>query len=123
MAGKPRMAGARAALAYFGVPDVDARAERYAAAKQEQIVKLIEEGRFMAFPDALRFILAVKDLGMVARVRASERDGVGTVAGRVDSDGRLDMLDRVAALTAERPRREVPAWPSASPRCSTSTGR
>src|SRR5215213_763460 len=42
MSGKPRMAGARAALAYFGVPDVEARAEQYAAAKQEQIVRLIE---------------------------------------------------------------------------------
>ena len=30
MAGKPRMAGARAALEHFGVPDVDPRAERYA---------------------------------------------------------------------------------------------
>jgi len=50
--GKPRMAGARAALEYFGVPDVEARAEEYAAAKQEQIVRLIEEGRFMAFLSA-----------------------------------------------------------------------
>jgi phosphoglycolate phosphatase-like HAD superfamily hydrolase len=28
MAGKPRMAGARAGLEYFGVPDVDARIEQ-----------------------------------------------------------------------------------------------
>jgi beta-phosphoglucomutase len=60
MAGKPRMAGARAAMEYFGVPDIDARVGQYAAAKQEHVVKLIEEGRFMAFADALRFILAVK---------------------------------------------------------------
>jgi beta-phosphoglucomutase-like phosphatase (HAD superfamily) len=33
MAGKPRMAGARAALEHFGVPDIDARVEQYAAAK------------------------------------------------------------------------------------------
>src|SRR5829696_2080541 len=44
MAGKPRMAGTPAALEYFGVPKVEGRAERYAAAKQEQIVRLIEEG-------------------------------------------------------------------------------
>jgi trehalose 6-phosphate phosphatase len=31
MSGKPRMAGARAALEHFGVPDVEARAEQYAA--------------------------------------------------------------------------------------------
>ena len=41
MAGMPRMAGARAAMEHFGVPDIDARVERYAAAKQEQVVKLI----------------------------------------------------------------------------------
>jgi len=63
MAGKPRMAGARSALEHFGVPDVDARAERYAAAKQEYLVELVQEGRFMAFADALRFSLAVKAAG------------------------------------------------------------
>jgi alpha,alpha-trehalase len=74
MAGKPRMAGARAALEYFGVPDVDARAEQYAAAKQEQIVGLIEQGRFMAFPDALRFILAVKHLGVRVAAASSSKN-------------------------------------------------
>jgi trehalose/maltose hydrolase-like predicted phosphorylase/beta-phosphoglucomutase-like phosphatase (HAD superfamily) len=74
MAGKPRMAGARAALDHFGVPDVEARAERYAAAKQEQVVRLIEEGRFMAFPDALRFILAVKALGMRVAAASSSKN-------------------------------------------------
>jgi trehalose/maltose hydrolase-like predicted phosphorylase/beta-phosphoglucomutase-like phosphatase (HAD superfamily) len=74
MAGKPRMAGARAALEYFEVPKVEARAERYAAAKQEQIVKLIEEGRFMAFPDALRFILAVKGAGIRVAAASSSKN-------------------------------------------------
>ncbi len=36
MAGKPRLAGARAALEYFGVPDVDRRSEQYADVKQKQ---------------------------------------------------------------------------------------
>ena len=74
MAGKPRMAGARAALEYFGVPDVDARVERYAATKQERVVKLIEEGRFMAFPDALRFILAVKAMGIRVAAASSSKN-------------------------------------------------
>ena len=74
MAGRPRMAGARAALEYFGVPDVEARAERYAAAKQEQIVRLIGEGRFMAFPDALRFILAVKGAGIRVAAASSSKN-------------------------------------------------
>ena len=64
MSGKPRMSGARAALEYFEVPDVDARAGEYAARKQAMVVRLIEAGDFTAYPDALRFIIAVKDAGM-----------------------------------------------------------
>jgi trehalose/maltose hydrolase-like predicted phosphorylase/beta-phosphoglucomutase-like phosphatase (HAD superfamily) len=74
MAGKPRMAGARAALEHFGVPDIDARIEQYAAAKQEHLVRLIEQSRFMAFPDALRFILAVKHLGIRAAAASSSKN-------------------------------------------------
>src|SRR5215212_6110454 len=74
MAGKPRLAGARAALEYFGAPGVEARAERYAAAKQEQIMRLISEGRFMAFPDALRFILAVKATGIRVAAASSSKN-------------------------------------------------
>jgi trehalose/maltose hydrolase-like predicted phosphorylase/beta-phosphoglucomutase-like phosphatase (HAD superfamily) len=74
MAGKPRMAGARAALDYFGIPDVDRRAEQYAAAKQQHIVALIEQSRFMAFPDALRFILAVKDSGIRVAAASSSKN-------------------------------------------------
>jgi alpha,alpha-trehalase len=74
MSGMPRMAGARAALEHFGVPEVEARAEQYAAAKQEQIVGLIEEGRFMAFPDALRFILAVKAAGIQVAAASSSKN-------------------------------------------------
>jgi beta-phosphoglucomutase len=44
VAGKPRLAGARAALEYFGVPVVDRRTEQYASAKQEQVLQLIEQG-------------------------------------------------------------------------------
>jgi trehalose/maltose hydrolase-like predicted phosphorylase/beta-phosphoglucomutase-like phosphatase (HAD superfamily) len=74
MSGKPRMAGARAALEYFGVPDVETRAEQYGAAKQEQIIQLIEEGRFMAFPDGLRFILAVKAAGIRVAAASSSKN-------------------------------------------------
>ena len=74
VAGMPRMAGARAALTYFGVPDVEQRAEQYAAAKQEHLLALIEQGRFTAFPDALRFILAVKDAGMRVAAASSSKN-------------------------------------------------
>ena len=49
LAGKPRLAGARAALEYFRVPDVDRRTDQYATAKQEHVLQLIEQGRFRAF--------------------------------------------------------------------------
>jgi alpha,alpha-trehalase len=74
MAGKPRLAGARAALEYFGVPDVDRRTEQYAAVKQEHVVRLIEQGRFRAFPDALRFILAVKNSGIRVAAASSSKN-------------------------------------------------
>jgi trehalose/maltose hydrolase-like predicted phosphorylase/beta-phosphoglucomutase-like phosphatase (HAD superfamily) len=74
MAGMPRMAGARAAMEHFGVPDIDARVEQYAAGKQEYVVKLIEQGRFMAFPDALRFILAVKGMGIRVAAASSSKN-------------------------------------------------
>ena len=74
MAGRPRLAGARAALEHFGVPGVDSRAERYAAAKQEHVIKLIEMGQFVAFADALRFILAVKAAGIPVAAASSSKN-------------------------------------------------
>jgi beta-phosphoglucomutase-like phosphatase (HAD superfamily) len=74
MAGKPRMEGARAAMEYFGVPDIDARIQQYADGKQKQVIELIEQGRFMAFPDALRFILAVKSAGIPVAAASSSKN-------------------------------------------------
>jgi trehalose/maltose hydrolase-like predicted phosphorylase/beta-phosphoglucomutase-like phosphatase (HAD superfamily) len=74
MAGRPRMEGARAAMEHFGVPDIDSRIEQYAAGKQEHVIKLIEEGRFMAFPDALRFILDVKSAGIRVAAASSSKN-------------------------------------------------
>ena len=74
MAGMPRLAGARAALEYFGVPDVDRRVEQYAAAKQDHVIKLIQMGQFVAFADALRFILAVKATGIPVAAASSSKN-------------------------------------------------
>ncbi|HEX9438755.1 MAG TPA: HAD-IA family hydrolase [Roseiflexaceae bacterium] len=61
VAGKPREAGARAALDYFGVSDPDGRRLReYCDTKQADLIALIERGEFVAFDDALRFLLALK---------------------------------------------------------------
>jgi len=64
MSGMPRYKGAQAALEYFGVPDAEERAQEYGDRKQEMITELIEKGEFHAYPDALRFVLEVKDAGM-----------------------------------------------------------
>ena len=75
ISGKPRMSGARAALEYFHVPDDhDARLAEYAQHKQEMVMRLIEAGDFTAYPDALRFIIAVKDAGIRVAAASSSRN-------------------------------------------------
>jgi beta-phosphoglucomutase len=77
LSGKPRMAGAMGALEYFGVPDPQSRVQQYADRKQEMVVELIEAGKFSAYPDALRFVIAVKDAGMrIAAASSSKNAGL-----------------------------------------------
>jgi beta-phosphoglucomutase-like phosphatase (HAD superfamily) len=87
MAGKPRAAGAQAALDYFGVPDAASRAELYGERKQEHVITLIEAGKFHAFTDALRFVLAVKHSGIPLAVASSSKN-----AGLFLSRIRLDVF-------------------------------
>jgi beta-phosphoglucomutase-like phosphatase (HAD superfamily) len=75
MSGKPRMDGARSALEYFHVPDDDDhRLAQYADRKQAMLVKLIKAGDFTAYPDALRFIIVVKDAGMRVAAASSSKN-------------------------------------------------
>ena len=75
MSGKPRMDGARAALEYFHVPDDDDhRLAQYANRKQATVVKLIEAGDFTAYPDALRFIIALKETGVRVAAASSSKN-------------------------------------------------
>ena len=74
LSGKPRTAGAMAALEHFGVPDPDARVDEYAERKQEMVVELIEAGKFSAYPDALRFVLAVKEAGLAIAAASSSKN-------------------------------------------------
>jgi beta-phosphoglucomutase-like phosphatase (HAD superfamily) len=78
LSGKPRMSGAQAALDRFGIPDEDgSRVAAYAERKQAMVVRLIKAGDFTAFPDALRYILAVKDAGLrVAAASSSKNAGL-----------------------------------------------
>jgi beta-phosphoglucomutase-like phosphatase (HAD superfamily) len=74
MSGMPRMSGARAALEYFRVPGAEARATQYAKRKQAVVIQLIEAGDFTAYPDALRFIIAVKDAGIRVAAASSSKN-------------------------------------------------
>jgi beta-phosphoglucomutase len=74
LSGKPRMEGAMAALEHFGVPDPERRVGVYADRKQDMVVELIEAGKFSAYPDALRFLLAVKDAGIAVAAASSSKN-------------------------------------------------
>ena len=74
MSGKPRYAGAQAVLEYFGVPDPERRAREYGDHKQVMIVELIEAKEFKEYPDALRFVLAVKEAGILIAAASSSKN-------------------------------------------------
>jgi beta-phosphoglucomutase len=74
MSGKPRFAGAQAALEYFGVPDAERRAQEYGDRKQAMIVELIEAKEFREYPDALRFVMAVKEAGILIGAASSSKN-------------------------------------------------
>jgi len=86
VAGKPRMSGARAALDHFNVPDAEIRADVYAGRKQQHVLELIEAGEFTAFPDALRFVLALADRGLrIAAASSSKNAGLMLAQIRLDT--------------------------------------
>jgi len=86
VSGKPRMSGARAALDYFHVPDAENHVAEYARLKQEMVVRLIQAGDFTAYPDALRFVIATKDAGMlIADASSSKNAGLFLRQIRLDT--------------------------------------
>ncbi|MEE2032490.1 HAD family hydrolase [Rhodococcus chondri] len=97
MSGKPRMSGALAGLQYFGVPDATERAPVYADLKQRVLLRLIDERRFHAYPDALRFVLAVRGAGMAIAAASSSKN-----AHRFLRAIRLDLFARESSAGRER---------------------
>ena len=74
MSGRPRMSGARAALEHFRVPGAERRTAAYADRKQSMLVALIDAGRFEAYPDAVRFVLAVRGAGIRIAAASSSKN-------------------------------------------------
>jgi beta-phosphoglucomutase len=87
MSGKTTFSGARAALHYFGVPEDDARTEEYGRRKQQVMGELLEAGELTAYPDALRFVLAVRKAGIPAAAASSSKN-----AAQLLSQIRLDAF-------------------------------
>ena len=94
VAGKPRMSGARAALDHFEVPDAEVRVAAYAERKQQTVLELIGAGEFTAFPDALRFVLAVRDREIsTAAASSSKNAGLMLAQIRLDTFAEEQGLD------------------------------
>jgi beta-phosphoglucomutase len=74
VSGRPRADGARAVLAHFGVPADDAHVEAYAQHKQQALERLIDAGAVAAYPDAVQFLLAVKDAGLRIAAASSSKN-------------------------------------------------
>ena len=94
VAGKPRMNGARAALEWFDVPNVEQRAEIYAERKQEMVIDLIDAGEFTAYPDALRLVLALRQAGIrIASASSSKNAALVLKRVRLDTFAREEGLE------------------------------
>ncbi|MEE2055993.1 HAD family hydrolase [Rhodococcus artemisiae] len=74
LSGKPRHAGALACLEYFEVPDAQRRVSEYAERKQAMLLRLIEEGRFDAYADGVRLVMAVRGAGIPVAAASSSKN-------------------------------------------------
>jgi beta-phosphoglucomutase-like phosphatase (HAD superfamily) len=74
VAGRPRLDGALAALEALGVADAVRLSPIYAASKQARLTELVARGDVQTFPDALRFVRAVKSLGLQTAVASSSKN-------------------------------------------------
>jgi beta-phosphoglucomutase len=88
VAGKARLEGARSTLELLGVADAATRAQAYASAKQELIDRLIEEGSFEAFPDAVRLAVALHAAGLRLALASSSKNADAMLRRLVLPDSR-----------------------------------
>lgn len=93
MSGKPRFAGARAVLEYFGMPNPKGHAREYGDRKQARLIELIEASQFHAYLDALRFVLAVKNAGLRIAAASSSKNANAFLEGiRLDKSAEKEGL-------------------------------
>jgi beta-phosphoglucomutase len=88
VAGKPRLDGARATLEVLGVANAAALAAGYATKKQALIDRLIADGSFQAFPDAVRFAAALQAAGLRLALASSSKNVAAMMRRLSLPDGR-----------------------------------
>lgn len=95
VAGKRRLEGARAVLERLGGAGAAARAAAYAERKQALIDRLIAEGSFVAFPDAIRLAVALKVAGLRMALASSSKNADAMLArvGLPDGGTLLSLFD------------------------------
>lgn len=95
VAGKRRLEGARAVLEHLGGEGASARADAYAERKQALIDRLIAEGSFVAFPDAIRLAVALKAAGLRMALASSSKNADAMLArvGLPDGGTLLSLFD------------------------------
>lgn len=95
VAGRPRLEGARAALERLGGAEAKGRIAAYADKKQALIDRLIDEGSFEVFPDAMRFSAALKATGLRLALASSSKNAAAMLARLMLPDGRtlLSLFD------------------------------
>jgi beta-phosphoglucomutase len=87
MSGKPTASGAQAVLEHFGVPEAETRTEQYGRRKQQIVDRILAADGVIAYPDALRFVLAIRDAGILICAASSSKN-----AGRLLEQIRLDVF-------------------------------
>lgn len=105
VAGKPRLSGALAALRALGVPNAEQLVAAYAERKQRRLEELIDAGAVTAFPDAIRFVKAVRDLGWPIAVASSSKNANGMMRS-IRLDGESSLFDVFRANVCGRDLRQ-----------------
>ena len=77
VAGRSRMGGARTVIEYFGFPDAEMRAIRYADEKQHRLEELLAAGAWHPFPDALRLVAELRRLHVPLAAASSSKNANG----------------------------------------------
>lgn len=103
LSGKPRRNGARAALEYFHVPDAAERTATYAERKQQLLVRMIDARAFEAYPDGVRFVLAVRAAGIPIAAASSSKNADRFLRGIALDEFGLDEFGKAPGAALHGP--------------------